>query len=216
MTGLPLLLDLYGRRVLVVGGGQVATRRVRRLLDAGADVLVVAPQIAPAISALGVRCELRRFEPADVGGAWLVFACAGEPGVNVEVADAAHARGTFCVRADAAAGGSARMSAVLNRDGLVVAVNGGDDPRRAAALRDAISLALDAGTLPARRVRPATVGSVALVGGGPGDPELITVRGRRLVAQAEVVVVDRLAPRELLDELADDVELIDCGKAAHR
>jgi uroporphyrin-III C-methyltransferase / precorrin-2 dehydrogenase / sirohydrochlorin ferrochelatase len=72
------------------------------------------------------------------------------------------------------------------------------------------------GELPARRVRPAAGGEVALVGGGPGDPELITVRGRRLVAQADVVVVDRLAPRELLDSLADDVEVIDCGKSAHR
>jgi uroporphyrin-III C-methyltransferase/precorrin-2 dehydrogenase/sirohydrochlorin ferrochelatase len=55
-----------------------------------------------------------------------------------------------------------------------------------------------------------------LIGGGPGDPGLITVRGRRLVADADVVVVDRLAPRALLDTLGDDVEIIDCGKAAHR
>ena len=57
---------------------------------------------------------------------------------------------------------------------------------------------------------------MALVGGGPGDPDLITVRGRRLVAAADVVVVDRLAPRALLDELPADVEVIDCGKSAHR
>jgi uroporphyrin-III C-methyltransferase/precorrin-2 dehydrogenase/sirohydrochlorin ferrochelatase len=57
---------------------------------------------------------------------------------------------------------------------------------------------------------------VALVGGGPGDPELITVRGRRLVASADVLVVDRLAPRALLDDLPDSVEVIDCGKSAHR
>ncbi|MCU1659357.1 MAG: Uroporphyrinogen-III C-methyltransferase, partial [Pseudonocardiales bacterium] len=58
--------------------------------------------------------------------------------------------------------------------------------------------------------------SVTLVGGGPGDPELITVRGRRLVAAADVIVVDRLAPRGLLDDLPDSVEVIDCGKSAHR
>jgi uroporphyrin-III C-methyltransferase/precorrin-2 dehydrogenase/sirohydrochlorin ferrochelatase len=88
---------------------------------------------------------------------------------------------------------------------------------RAAALRDAIAALLDLGELPARRVRPAAGGGeVALVGGGPGDPELITVRGRRLVAQADVLVVDRLAPRGLLDTLPDDVEVIDCGKSAHR
>jgi uroporphyrin-III C-methyltransferase / precorrin-2 dehydrogenase / sirohydrochlorin ferrochelatase len=106
---------------------------------------------------------------------------------------------------------------VLRRDGLTVAVNGGDDPLRAVALRNAISVALDLGELPSRPARPpASGGSVVLVGGGPGDPELITVRGRRLVAAADVIVVDRLAPRALLDDLPDSVEVIDCGKSAHR
>ncbi|HEX8767244.1 MAG TPA: uroporphyrinogen-III C-methyltransferase, partial [Jatrophihabitans sp.] len=59
-------------------------------------------------------------------------------------------------------------------------------------------------------------GSVALVGGGPGDPELITVRGRRLLLEADVVVTDRLAPRSLLQALDPEVEIIDCGKSAHR
>ena len=121
------------------------------------------------------------------------------------------------MRADRRRAARARVPAVLRRDDLTVAVNGGDDPRRAVALRDAISFALDVGELPAQpvRARPRP-GSVALVGGGPGDPDLITVRGRRLVATADVVVVDRLAPRALLAELADDVEVIDCGKSAHR
>jgi uroporphyrin-III C-methyltransferase/precorrin-2 dehydrogenase/sirohydrochlorin ferrochelatase len=211
-----MLLDLSGRRVLVVGGGQVATRRVVKLLEVGALVHVVAPELAPQLAGLDVRFERRPFAELDVDGAWLVFACADDPVVNAVVAAAAEQRGTFCVRADSAPGGTARMSAVLTHDGVVVAVNGGDDPRRAAGLRDAISLALDLGTLPARRFRAAGSGSVALVGGGPGDPELITVRGRRLVAEADVVVVDRLAPRALLDELPEDVEVIDCGKAAHR
>ena len=98
-----------------------------------------------------------------------------------------------------------------------MAVNGGDDPRRAKALLDAIALRPRhrRAARSARTDRPAA-GSVALVGGGPGDPDLITVRGRRLVAAADVVVVDRLAPRELLDELPPDVEIIDCGKSAHR
>jgi uroporphyrin-III C-methyltransferase / precorrin-2 dehydrogenase / sirohydrochlorin ferrochelatase len=136
--------------------------------------------------------------------------------VNASVAELAAERRVFCVRADDAPSGTARTPAVLRRDDLTVAVNGGDDPRRAVALRNAISLALDAGELPVRRSRAAAAGSVVLIGGGPGDPDLITVRGRRLVATADVVVVDRLAPRALLDELGDGVEVIDCGKSAHR
>jgi uroporphyrin-III C-methyltransferase/precorrin-2 dehydrogenase/sirohydrochlorin ferrochelatase len=105
---------------------------------------------------------------------------------------------------------------VARRGPFTVAVNAGDDPRRAAGLRDLISSALDVGDLQARPTRAAPRGEVVLVGGGPGDPELITVRGRRLVADADVVVVDRLAPRELLGTLGEDVEVVDCGKSPHR
>ena len=88
----------------------------------------------------------------------------------------------------------------------------GGEHRRSAAIRSAIHEALQQGVIgdrlpPTRRTR-----GVALVGGGPGDPELITVRGRRLLAHADVVVADRLAPPELLAELAPHVEVIDAAK----
>jgi len=216
VTGVPLLVDLAGRRVLVVGGGRVATRRAQRLAASDAVIDVVAPQVSPELRALASRVSARPFEAADVDGAWLVLACTDDPAVNAEVADAAAAQRIFCIRSDAASGGTAWTPASTRRGDVTVAVSGGGDPRRASALRDAIAAALDVGELPARPHRAAAAGSVALVGGGPGDPELITVRGRRLVAAADVVVVDRLAPRALLDELPSDVEVIDCGKSAHR
>ena len=85
------------------------------------------------------------------------------------------------------------------------------DPRHSAGLRDSILAGLRTGTVGARRGRQHRSG-VALVGGGPGDPGLITVRGRQLLAEADVVVTDRLAPRVLLDELPPDVEVIDAAK----
>jgi uroporphyrin-III C-methyltransferase/precorrin-2 dehydrogenase/sirohydrochlorin ferrochelatase len=216
VDGFPALLDLRGRPVVVVGGGTVATRRARSLAEAGADVLVVAPRISQEIGALAVRIQQRRFAATDLDGAWLAMACADDSTVNAAVSSAAEQRRIFCVRADSATEGSARTAAVARHRGVTVAVNGGDDPGRAVALRNAISLALELGELPSRPVRRAADGRVALVGGGPGDAELITVRGRRLVAEADVVVVDRLAPRDLLAGLPDDVEIIDCGKSAHR
>ncbi len=150
---LPLLLDVTGRRALVVGAGPVAARRISMLIEAGAQVRVVAPQVSDEVVSLGVPVERREFEASDVDGAWLVFACTDVAAVNAAVAAAAEANGTFCVRADAATGGTARTPVVLRRDGITVAVNGGDDPRRATLLRDAIAFGLDAGTLPARRHR---------------------------------------------------------------
>jgi uroporphyrin-III C-methyltransferase/precorrin-2 dehydrogenase/sirohydrochlorin ferrochelatase len=85
------------------------------------------------------------------------------------------------------------------------------DPRHSAAIRDAIIAGLRTGQLSARHGRGHRAG-VAIIGGGPGDPGLITVRGRQLLAEADVVLTDRLAPRSLLDELPADVEVIDVSK----
>jgi uroporphyrin-III C-methyltransferase/precorrin-2 dehydrogenase/sirohydrochlorin ferrochelatase len=218
MGSYPLVLDLAGRRAVLVGGGAVALRRARGLLDAGASVQVVAPSVRPELAALPVAVTLRPYADGDLAGAWLVHACTDDPAVNAAVAAEAERRQVPCVRADAAPGGTARTPAVARAGGLVVAVASADaaepDPGRVRAVRDAVALLLDTGGLPLRPQRPGP-GRVALVGGGPGDPELITVRGRRLLAEADVVVVDRLAPRVLLDELPPGVEVVDVGKAPH-
>ena len=202
MTRYPLHLDLTGRRVLVVGAGAVAARRVRSL--AGADVLVVAPEVSGDFP--DVPVERREFRPADVDGAWLVLACTGT--VDDAVAQACEQRRVWCVRADDAAASPAWVPAVARVDDVVVSVTAGGDPRRAVALRDALSLSLAVGDLPLRRSRPGA-GSVAIVGGGPGDPDLLTVRARRLIAGADVVVRDRLAP---VVGVPEGTEVVEVGK----
>ncbi|MDT7550469.1 MAG: uroporphyrin-III C-methyltransferase / precorrin-2 dehydrogenase / sirohydrochlorin ferrochelatase, partial [Actinomycetota bacterium] len=176
MSRFPLHLDLTGRRVLVVGGGPVAVRRVRALLEAGAAVDVVAPDVVAEMPEVPVA--RRAFDAADVEGAWLVVSCTGV--VDEEVAQVCEKSGIWCVRADDAQASRAWVPAVARLDDVVVSVTAGGDPRRAVALRDAIALAVDVGELPLRRGRPGA-GSVALVGGGPGDPGLLTVHARRLL-----------------------------------
>ncbi|WP_432924772.1 uroporphyrinogen-III C-methyltransferase [Microbispora sp. CA-135349] len=211
-------LRLDGRRVLVVGGGRVAQRRVPALLDAGASVTLISPSVTPAlddlIAAGRVIWEQRPYEVGDCDGAWLVHACTDHRDVNTAVAAEAEAKRIWCVRADDKDASAAWTPASGRVDEVGVAVTAGGDPRRAAGIRDAIVGALRDGTVDARRHRTKPVG-VALVGGGPGDPGLITVRGRQLLAQADVVVADRLAPRALLDELSPDVELIDAAKVPY-
>jgi len=216
MTGLPILLDLVDRQVVIVGGGAVATRRVTTFAEARAQVVVIAPSVAAEIKELGVTVHERPYQEGDLADAWLAVAATDDPAVNAAVADEAAARKVFCVRSDTAAAGSARVPAIHTSGDLTVSVNAGDDPRRAVELRNLIASSLDIGELTSRPIRPAAAGSVALVGGGPGDPELITVRGKRLLFEADVVVTDRLAPRSLLGQLSESVEIIDCGKSAHR
>jgi uroporphyrin-III C-methyltransferase/precorrin-2 dehydrogenase/sirohydrochlorin ferrochelatase len=208
-------LRLNGKRALVVGGGRVAQRRVPTLLDAGASVVLVSPDVTPALDDLIAAGRItwirRRYEVGDCDGAWLIQACTDDRAANTAIAAEAEAKRIWCVRADDRDASAAWTPASGRVGEISVAVTAGGDPRRAAGIRDAVVDALRDGTVDARRNRAKPVG-VALVGGGPGDPGLITVRGRQLLAQADVVVADRLAPRGLLDELAPDVELIDAAK----
>ncbi|MEO3779751.1 uroporphyrinogen-III C-methyltransferase [Micromonospora sp. B11E3] len=218
----PLGLRLEGRRVVVVGGGTVATRRVPALLDAGADVLLVAPQLTPALRAHAdagrLHWEPRRFAPEDLAGAWLVQVAVDDLAAAAAVSAAAAERRVFCVRADDRGAATAWTPAVTRHGPVTVAVFGGGHPRRAMTVRDAIRDLLDARRNPlstdsVEQGPPVDApGRVALVGAGPGDPELITVKGWRLLTRADVVVADRLVPGLLLDELRPDVELVDASK----
>jgi uroporphyrin-III C-methyltransferase / precorrin-2 dehydrogenase / sirohydrochlorin ferrochelatase len=211
----PSGLRLAGRRVVVVGGGHVAQRRVPQLIAAGADVVVVSPAVTPAIEGLARAGEItwheRGFAEEDLDETWYVVATTNDRDVNEQVTAGAERRRIFCVRADDATRATAWTPAVGRHAGVTVAVLGNREPRRSAAVRDEILEGLREGTIVARHQRDRTPG-VVLVGGGPGDPELISVAGRKALMEADVVVADRLAPRELLGELPADVELIDVAK----
>jgi len=262
-------LRLRGRRVVVVGGGAVATRRIPALLDAGADIVLVSPAVTASLEDLAtagrIRWEPRGYADGDCAGAWLVCACTDDAAANAAVAAEAERQRTWYVRADDAQASAAWTPATgrvedvradgaraedvradgaraedvrsdgaraedvraedVRADGARAdgiqggAVGGGavqvgvlsGDPRHSAAIRDAIIAGLRTGQLSARHGRGRRAG-VAIIGGGPGDPGLITVRGRQLLAEADVVLTDRLAPRSLLDELPADVEIIDVSK----
>ncbi|MGW1770011.1 uroporphyrinogen-III C-methyltransferase [Streptomyces sp. NPDC002073] len=213
----PVGLRLTGRRVVVIGGGQVAQRRLPALVAAGADIVLISPSATPSVDVMAetgeIRWERRRYEDGDLADAWYVLVATRDREANDRVSAEAERRRVWCVRADDADAATAWTPATGRSEGVTVAVLTGNDPRRSAAVRDAIVEGLRDGSLAARahRERPHAPG-VALVGGGPGDPDLITVRGRRLLAEADVVIADRLGPRDLLDELPPHVEVIDAAK----
>jgi uroporphyrin-III C-methyltransferase/precorrin-2 dehydrogenase/sirohydrochlorin ferrochelatase len=214
-------LRLVGKKVVVIGGGTVAQRRAPVLIAHGAQVHVVAREATPAVEVLsrqqpGITLELRDYRDGDLEGAWYAIAATDDPAVNAAVVAEAERRRIFCVRADAGRDGTAVTPASFDYEGLMVGVLAGGEHRRSAAVRSAIREAFQQGRIApdivASTASDVMPGGVALVGGGPGDPELITVRGRRLLAYADVVVADRLAPPELLAELPPTVEVIDAAK----
>ena len=139
-------LRLQGRPVLVVGAGRVAERRIVRLLEAGAQVRVVAPNAGIRVAKMAakglVTWQQRAFAEADVDGAWYVQALTNDPQVNARVAEAAAAQRIFCVRSDRADQGTAFTPATEQAGGLTVSVVGDRSPRRSARLRDHLLEAL--------------------------------------------------------------------------
>jgi uroporphyrin-III C-methyltransferase/precorrin-2 dehydrogenase/sirohydrochlorin ferrochelatase len=215
----PVGLRLTGRRVVVLGGGQVAQRRLPALVAAGADVLLVSPEATPSVEAMADAGEItwhrRPYQEGDLADAWYALIATSDAEANTRASAEAERHRVWCVRSDDADQATAWTPATGHSEGVTVAVlttdARGRDPRHTAAIRDAVVEGLRDGTLVAPHHRTRTPG-VALVGGGPGDPDLITVRGRRLLAEADVVITDHLGPRDLLAELSPNVEVIDAAK----
>jgi uroporphyrin-III C-methyltransferase/precorrin-2 dehydrogenase/sirohydrochlorin ferrochelatase len=269
----PLFADLRGRRVLVVGGGAVARRKLEPLLAAGATAVVGAPWLEPSVQALVDAGTVEHlpgpFAAHWLDGAWLVVAATDDKTVNRAVAAAAEARHVWANVVDDLELSSYQSPARIERGPLQIAISsGGGAPMLARHLREKLETELDeslAGLATLllherRRIRlrhprlaerrrffetllngpvaerfrahdpdgarqafeaaldeiPASrdVGSVALVGAGPGDPGLLTLRALRLLNQADVILHDRLVSEGVLALARRDAEFIEVGKQA--
>jgi uroporphyrin-III C-methyltransferase/precorrin-2 dehydrogenase/sirohydrochlorin ferrochelatase len=292
MRHLPLFALLRGRDCLVVGGGAVAERRARLLLEAGARVTVLAPELAEPLESLAAEqpaltLARRRFDAEPLEPYWLVVAATNDPAANAAVAAAAERAKRFCNVVDDPAHCSFIMPAIVDRDPVTIAISSaGASPVLSRWIKGVLETVLPArlGALaqlagawrarsrealpdPVRRRRfwervvtgpvaehcyagrdeaaeaelereldaarhvqgPSALGDTRqpaqdaaqrddrgeayLVGAGPGNPDLITLRGRQLLAAADVVLYDRLAAPELLKFARREAELISVGKS---
>jgi uroporphyrin-III C-methyltransferase / precorrin-2 dehydrogenase / sirohydrochlorin ferrochelatase len=269
----PIFADLAGRAALVVGGGNVAERKVAALLEAGAAVTVGAPGFTKKLADWaenGRICLIYgAFEETWLDRQWLVIAATSDPQVNTAVAAAAERRRIWANVVDDAAKSSFQVPAVIDRAPLVVAVStAGAAPVLARLVREKIEQLLDPslGVLAAlaerwrgrirgrltdldrrrrflerlfqgrvaefvRRgqiavaeaalakdldhaVSSSVQGSVVLVGAGPGDAGLLTLKGLRALNEADVILHDRLVSRDVLALARRDADCIEVGKEA--
>ncbi len=270
MDFLPIFMNMRGRLALVVGGGEVATRKVALLREAGAKVRLVSPDLSSALrdqfAAGGMEYRAGSFSEADLDGVSLVIAATDNTEVNAEVARLADARALPVNVVDNAEAGNFIMPSIIDRSPVQIAVStGGSSPVLARLLRAHLESTIPStygrlaqlverfrdavktrfGDVNARRKFWESIlqgevaelifsgkhddaesslekaiaaggaehaGEVYLVGGGPGDPDLLTFRALRLMQQADVIVYDRLISAEVLDMCRRDAHRIYVGK----
>jgi len=270
----PVFFDLSGQKVLVVGGGSVALRKISLLERTGASITVVAPEIAPELMALEaagtLKLAVREFEPADLDGVRLVIVATSRRAVNRWIANLSESRNIPVNVVDDPEASRFIVPAIIDRDPVLVAVStGGTSPVLARRLRERLEALIparigelaswlkalrratreklrdtderrrffeaivdgpaaqrfvDGDAQGARRIAqqrlattsaaPRAAGDVTLVGAGPGDPELLTLKALRALQDADVILYDRLVAPEVLDLARRDAARICVGKAA--
>ncbi|MDZ4099828.1 MAG: siroheme synthase CysG [Methylophilaceae bacterium] len=271
MEALPIFMKLQGRRCVVIGGGEVAARKVTMLLKADATVEVISPdlhhELADLLAANKIHYQPSTFEPAQLDRACLVIAATDDEAVNEAVSHEAKARNIPVNVVDAPALCTFTMPSIVDRSPLVIAISSsGAAPVLARMMRSRLETIIPASygrlaelaaqfrdavkqrfaTSQERRIFWEKVlsgpvaelvfsgqeaaakstltcilaetedvlhGEVYLVGGGPGDPDLLTFRALRLMQQADVCVYDKLVSKEVMELVRRDAELIYVGKA---
>jgi precorrin-2 dehydrogenase/sirohydrochlorin ferrochelatase len=148
MSAYPLMLEGTAIDAVVVGGGSVAIRKVRALLDSGARVHVVAPSIDDELEMLAQGDELLRvtrasYEPRQLAGATLVVAATSDAALNASIAREARERGVLVNVVDAPELGTCTTAATFRKGDIVIAVSTGRVPNAAARIRDAITADID-------------------------------------------------------------------------
>ncbi|EHD19854.1 MULTISPECIES: siroheme synthase CysG [Brenneria] len=270
MDYLPIFCQLRDKPCLLVGGGEIAERKARLLLDAGARLTVNALDFNTQFLAWREEARLTlapgAFDAALLNDVWLVVAATDDRQVNDQVYASATLRRIFCNVVDSPRRASFIMPSIIDRSPLMVAVSsGGSAPVLARILREKLEstlpqnlgkLAVFAGDLRQRvqnRFRKAGIrrrfweklfshdrlaqsldngdadrvqqlteqlfseplddrGEVVLVGAGPGDAGLLTLKGLQQLQQADIVVYDRLVSEGVLNLIRRDAERIYVGK----
>jgi len=205
---LPVFHDVLGASVLVVGAGAVGTRKIEALLAGGARVTVVAKELSPLVEKRAARGDLTvlqgTFRPDQMEGAEIVFVATHDRALNRRVSAEARRRRIPVNVADSPEECTFLLPAVVRGGEFTAAIStSGRHPGAAKALREFLeehraemSVRLERGR---RRSRiAAKPGKVYIVGAGPGDPDLLTVRALGLLRSADAVIYDYLVPAEIL------------------
>ena len=275
MDFLPIFIDIKDKVCLVIGGGEVAARKVNLLLKAQSRVRIISPDLCPSLTDLRDKGEIeyieKHYSDDDLSDGFLIIAATNDAEVNRRIYEKAHALHIPVNVVDQPKLCTFIFPSIIDRSPVVAAVStGGASPVLARLIRSRLESLIPAGygrlaelasrfrervkqrfSKPADRrifwenvlsggvaervfsghmeeadavmeralesaVPSSTMGEVYLVGGGPGDPDLISFRALRLMQQADVVVYDRLVAQPILEMTRSDAERVYVGKERDR
>ncbi|WP_159517238.1 uroporphyrinogen-III C-methyltransferase [Sunxiuqinia indica] len=199
MSFLPISLNLAGKKIGLIGGGQVAAQKLKSLVRYSSNICVVAPEIVPEIEANpAVQCIRETYQPKHIDGLFLVFACTDSPEVNAQIQADCESRGILCNRTDDAAVSGFHSSALIETDDFVAAINSKNkEVKKTVLLSQEIEHFIREREQLLKQ-KEQLAGKVYLVGFGPGNPNLLSRRGEQLLFQADIIFYDDLLDHEFL------------------
>ncbi|TLX76998.1 uroporphyrinogen-III C-methyltransferase [Labilibacter sediminis] len=201
MSFLPISINITNKKILILGAGKVAARKVKHLLPFTSNITVVAPEISD---------EMKQFSEVDIiesaydkkylEGAFLVYACTDNTEVNDQIICEAEEAGKLCNRVDKGPESHFHSPAIIETEDMVVAVNTKDrDIRKMVAFKNELKEHIDE-KIELQKQKVNQKGKVYLVGFGPGNPDLLTKKGEKLLQQADAIFYDDLLDADALSK----------------
>ncbi|WP_282036798.1 uroporphyrinogen-III C-methyltransferase [Saccharicrinis aurantiacus] len=198
MSFLPISVNISNKKIVIVGGGNSASKKLRSLLKHTQEITVVAPKISDEIKVLPLNFIEEEYNSEHIKDAFLIYACADVVAVNEQVQKDADEMGKLCNRTDAPEVSGFHSPAILATEEYNIAVTSKVKKcRKSIALKNKIDVLFD---IFEKQKADFPAGKVWLVGFGPGNPELMTVKAQKLLFEAEVIVYDDLLDKSILDK----------------
>ncbi len=208
---LPLNIRIDNRKILFVGGGKIALHKIKTVLQYTRNISIIAPEIQDELHEMGFTEIYKEYEKSDLEGFFLVYACTNNIEVNRRIKNDAAAYGIMVNVVDNRELSDFISPAVIKKDEMTIAVSSnGENVKKSVEWRNKIKAMLQHGDFLTKSSEPHKGGYVYIIGAGPGDPELLTIKAERVLREADVILYDDLVNSEIVDRF--DAEKIYTGK----
>ncbi len=216
MSYLPVSLNVENKKILIVGGGNVAYQKAKNIRSYAKDITVVAPDFSEELRQMpGVNLICDKYNKEYLSDAFLVYACTDSQEVNQQISSDSEEVGALCNRTDNADFSDFTSSAIAENDSITIGINSKKrDPKKILALKKELDQLLEENEW-LEEQKKTLKGKVFLVGFGPGNPDLLTKKGEKLLKQADIIFYDDLLTSDALNKYSGEKEYVGKRRGNH-